>query len=395
MNKKISLGVAICFMAIVATVTFTVTMFFSLGIFNSKIANIGEREQFYKKLSEIDTYVRNQYLGDIDEETLFDNIADGYMLGIGDKYAEYMTQEEYKEYQQKNAGALAGIGVTLQKDISGYLLVAGVLEESPADAAGIEINDLIISVNNEDVLTLGFTQASSDIKGEEGTKLALTLRREGEDYSVEVTRKSTATSTVNHRLIGDYGYIKIEDFDKSTVNDFKYAVSDLRSKNALGLIFDVRSNSDGVMETAVEILDYLLPEGTLATEINRRGELKNVYTSDNNFIDIPMVVLINGETSSAAELFACDLRDFKVAELVGQTTFGKGTVQTAFPLKDGSAIKLTTAHFNPSNGINFDSVGIKPDYEVALTTEQQLNFATLDETTDPQLMKAIEVLKAK
>ncbi len=394
-NKKISLGVAICFMAIVATVTFTLTMFFSLGVFNSKIANIEERDRLYKKISEIDTYVRNQYLGDIDEEKLLDYVADGYMLGIGDAYADYMTQEEYKNYQQRNEGILVGIGITVQKDESGYILVSDVSEDSPAAIAGIEKNDLIIAVNNEDVLIIGYTQASSNIKGEEGTKLSLTLRREGEDYTVELSRKSMSSSTISHRMVGDYGYIKIDNFDKSTVNDFKYAVSDLRSKDALGIVFDLRNNTGGLMESVVEILDYLLPEGNLISEINKKGEVKNVYTSDSNYIDMPMVCLINGETASAAELFVSDLRDFKAAELVGQTTFGKGIMQGAYPLEDGSAIKMTVAYFNPSSDINFDGVGIKPDYEVALSTEQQLNFETLDENTDPQFMKALEVLKSK
>lgn len=395
MNKKISMGIAICFMAITAAVVFTLTMFFSLGIFNSKISNIEEREQLYKKLSEIDTYVRNQYLGEIDEEVLLDSIADGYMYGLGDRYADYMNQEEYKNYQDKNEGTLVGIGVTIQNDESGYILVTEVIPESPAAIAGIVPNDLIVAVNGEDVLTIGFTQASTNIKGEEGTKLSLTVRHEGEDSTVEVTRSSVATSTISSRLIGDYGYIKIEGFDKTTVNDFRYAVSDFRSKDAKGLIFDVRNNLGGLMTSVVEVLDYLLPEGDIVSEVNKKGEVKNVYTSDAEFIDMPMVVLINGETASAGELFAADLRDFKMAELVGQTTFGKGIMQGAFPLEDGSAIRMTIAYFNPGSGINFDGVGVKPDYEVALTTEQQLQFASLDENTDPQLMKALEVLKAK
>ncbi len=395
MNKKISMGIAICFMAITAAVVFTLTMFFSLGIFNSKISNIEEREQLYKKLSEIDTYVRNQYLGEIDEEVLLDSIADGYMYGLGDRYADYMNQEEYKNYQDKNEGTLVGIGVTIQNDESGYILVTEVIPESPAAIVGIEPNDLIVAVNGEDVLTIGFTQASTNIKGEEGTKLSLTVRHEGEDSTVEVTRSSVATSTISSRLIGDYGYIKIEGFDKTTVNDFRYAVSDFRSKDAKGLIFDVRNNLGGLMTSVVEVLDYLLPEGDIVSEVNKKGEVKNVYTSDAEFIDMPMVVLINGETASAGELFAADLRDFKMAELVGQTTFGKGIMQGAFPLEDGSAIRMTIAYFNPGSGINFDGVGVKPDYEVALTTEQQLQFTSLDENTDPQLMKALEVLKAK
>ena len=395
MNKKISLGVAICFMAIAAAITFTITMFFSLNVFNSKIANVDEREHLYKKLSEIDTYVRNQYLGDIDEKNLLNYVARGYMVGIDDKYAAYMTQEEYKYYQQENEGTLVGIGTTARKDHSGYILIVDAKENSPAEAAGIQAGDLIVKVNDEDILTIGYTQAMSNIKGEEGTKVNLTLRREGEDYSVELTRKNIQSSTVEYRTIGDNGYIKMSNFDETTVDDFKYAVSDLKSQGVKGLIFDVRNNPGGLLDSVADVLDYLLPEGDLVSETNKKGETKVLCTSDSSCIELPMVVLVDGETASAAELFAADLRDFKVAELVGQTTYGKGIMQGAFPLEDGSAIKMTIAYFNPHSGVNFNGVGLKPDYEVALTTEQKLNFDTLDETSDPQLMKAIEVLNAK
>lgn len=395
MNKKISLGVAICFMAIAAAITFTITMFFSLNVFNNKIANVDEREHLYKKLSEIDTYVRNQYLGDIDEEELLDYVARGYMVGINDKYAAYMTQEEYKYYQQENEGTLVGIGTTARKDDSGYILIVDVKENSPAEAAGIQAGDLIVKVNDEDILTIGYTQAMSNIKGEEGTKVNLTLRREGEDYSVELTRKNIQSSTVEYRVIDENGYIKVSKFDETTVDDFKYAVSDLKSQGVKGLIFDVRNNPGGLLDSVADVLDYLLPEGDLVSETNKKGETKVLRTSDSSCVELPMVVLVDGETASAAELFAADLRDFKVAELVGQNTYGKGIMQGAFPLEDGSAIKMTIAYYNPHSGVNFDGVGLKPDYEVALTTEQKLNFDTLDETSDPQLMKAIEVLNAK
>ncbi|MBC8558825.1 S41 family peptidase [Fumia xinanensis] len=395
MNKKISLGVAICFMAIAAAITFTITMFFSLNVFNTKIANVDEREHLYKKLSEIDTYVRNQYLGDIDEENLLNYVARGYMVGIDDKYAAYMTQEEYKYYQQENEGTLVGIGTTARKDDSGYILIVDVKEASPAEAAGIQAGDLIVKVNEEDILTIGYTQAMSNIKGEEGTKVNLALRREGEDYSVELTRKNIQSSTIEYRPLGENGYIKISNFDDTTVDDFKYAVSDLKSQGVKGLIFDVRNNPGGLLDSVADVLDYLLPEGDLVSETNKKGETKVLRTSDSSCIELPMVVLVDGETASAAELFAADLRDFKVAELIGQTTYGKGIMQGAFPLEDGSAIKMTVGYFNPHSGVNFNGVGLKPDYEVALTTEQKLNFDTLDETSDPQLMKAIEVLNAK
>ena len=149
------------------------------------------------------------------------------------------------------------------------------------------------------------------------------------------------------------------------------------------------------MSSVAEMLDFLLPEGDLVSQTNSKKETTVLYTSDSDCIDLPMVCLMNGDTASAAELFVCDLRDFQVAELVGETTYGKGVMQTAFPLEDGSAISLTTAYYNPASGVNYHGVGVKPDYEVVLTAEQKQNLANLDENTDPQLMKAISVLKSK
>lgn len=166
----------------------------------------------------------------------------------------------------------------------------------------------------------------------------------------------------------------MSNFDETTVDDFKYAVSDLKSQGVKGLIFDVRNNPGGLLDSVADVLDYLLPEGDLVSETNKKGETKVLCTSDSSCIELPMVVLVDGETASAAELFAADLRDFKVAELVGQTTYGKGIMQGAFPLEDGSAIKMTIAYFNPHSGVNFNGVGLKPDYEVALTTEPEAQF---------------------
>lgn len=395
MNKKISLGAAICFMAIAAAATFIVTMYYSLNIFNSKMANVTEREELYSKLAEIDQIVRNNFLGDIDEETLMDSIADGYMDGLGDAYSVYMNQEEYKQYQQKNAGELIGIGVTAMLDDSGYLLVTSVSAESPADAAGLQPGDLLIKIDGKDVLAMGFEAAIDAIQGEDGTVVNLVYRRDSVENTLDITRKRVKDSGVSYRMIGEFGYVKMSGFNATTPEDFEYAVEDLISQGATGLIFDVRGNSGGLVSSVAEILDYLLPEGDLISQTNRKKETTVLYTSDADCIDLPMVCLINGDTASAGELFACDLRDFNAAELVGETTYGKGVLQTAFPLEDGSAISATTAYYNPSSGVNFQGVGVKPDYEVTLSAEQKQNLDSLDETNDPQLIKAISVLSAK
>ena len=395
MNKKISLGAAICFMAIAAAATFIITMYYAMNIFNSKVANVAEREELYSKLSEIDKIVRNNYLGDIDEETLMDSVADGYMDGLGDTYSMYMTQEEYKQYQQQNAGELIGIGVSAMLDDSGYLLLTAVSTDSPAEAAGLLAGDMLIKIDGKDVLAMGYEEAIEAIRGEDGTVVNIVYRRDSEEYTIDITRKRVKDSGISYRMIEELGYVKITDFNASTVEDFCYAVDDLVSQGAAGLIFDVRGNSGGLVSSVAQMLDYLLPEGDLVSQTNHKNETIVLYTSDSDFIDLPMVCLINGDTASAAELFACDLRDFKAAELVGETTYGKGVMQTAYALEDGSAISTTTAYYNPHSGVNFHGVGVKPDYEVTLTAEQKQNLDSLTEDTDPQLYKAISVLKSK
>lgn len=395
MNKKVSLGAAICFMAIAAAVTFTITMYFSLNIFNSKIANVTERDDFYDKIAEIDTIVRNNFLEDIDEEQLLDSVADGYMAGLNDPYTRYMNQEEYKAYQMDNAGQLVGIGVTVQMDESGYILVNSVEGGSPAENAGILAGDLIVKVDDMDVLTAGYAEAVNAVRGEEGTTVLLTVRRNNEDIQLEAVRKLLTSTTITYRMIGEDGYIKISKFDATTASDFKNAVADLKAQGATGLIFDVRNNPGGLLDSVAEVLDFLLPEGPIVSATNKKGETRVLYESDANSVDLPMIVLCNGETASAGELFSAALRDYKKAELVGVTTYGKGIMQTAYNLADGSALSLTTDYYNPPSGINFHGVGLKPDYEVKLTTDQELNLANLDEYTDPQLQKALTVLDAQ
>ena len=282
MNKKVSLGAAICFMAIAAAVTFTITMYFSLNIFNSKIANVTERDNFYDKIAEIDTIVRNNFLEDIDEDRLMDYVADGYMAGLDDPYTYYMNQEEYKAYQMDNAGELVGIGVTVIQDESGYILVKGVEEGSPAENAGIQAGDLIVKVGDIDVLSEGYNEAVTAVRGEEGTTVVLTIRRDNEDLQVEAVRKLIKSTTISYRLIGDNGYIKISKFDETTFDDFKNAVSDLQSQGATGLIFDVRNNPGGLLDSVADVTqraaDYIvqqaaLPKGAELDALNTKLEI--------------------------------------------------------------------------------------------------------------------------
>lgn len=393
MNKKISLGLALALMFVITAVTFSITMIFSRQMFSTTVTNVSQREAMYDKLSEIDSYVRKNYYGTIDETTLNDYISMGYIAGLSDQYATYYSASQYAELQQENAGKLVGIGIRATRSESGFIQVTEVYPDSPAAEANIKAGDLIVKVNDIDVTADTYNDAISEIGGKAGTKLSLTVRSDNKDREIsEITRRVVVTPTVYPKMIGTAGYIKIVDFNENTYDQFKKAVEDLiGNQGAQSLIFDLRNNTGGLVDPAIKMLDMLLPEGTIATATYRDGSTEVLGTSDANCIDKPMVVLTNENTASAAELFTQALRDYGVAKSVGTTTFGKGVMQVTHSLKDGSAIRITVAQYNPPKSANYDGVGIKPDYEVTLTEDQVKAFDTLDETTDPQLKKALEI----
>ncbi len=397
MNKKIPLGAAICFMGIIAAITFVITMIFSMGWFNSKMSRVKEREQLYAKIAEIDGIVRANYVdeAEIDKEALFDAMSRGYIAGLNDKYAAYFTPEELKKEQQDDEGILVGIGIAAKQDESGYIQVSDVYDGSPAKEAGLQKGDLIVKVDDQDVAVVGYSAAVDMVSGEAGTKVKITYRRDGADKDLELTRKQVEIPSVSYRMIENNGYIKITTFNAATVKQFETAVDSCIEQGAKGLIFDLRNNGGGTLDSVKQMLDKLISTGVTAYQRGQDGEKKVLCeATDAGEVDLPMVTLTNGNTASAAELFVSALKDYDKAKSVGTTTFGKGIMQDMYTLSDGSAVKITTAYFDPPKSENFHGVGIKPDYPVSLTAEQEQSFDLLDETTDPQLKKAIEVVSA-
>ncbi len=395
MNKKISLGAAIAFMAVVASITFCVTMLFSQDIFNKMIANVTEKEQMYDKIEEIYTKINDNYLFTLDEEQFLNATGNGIMSGLNDRYARYYTQEEYAEKLKEDKGELVGIGVTVRYDTTnGYLTVEKVYVNSPAEAAGLQKGDVIIQIDDQDLSLITAIESTKLIQGEAGSKLNVVYRRDGVNETVEMVRKNVEIPAIESRMIADSGYIKIIDFTDATPGQFFAAIENLQEQGATSLIFDVRNNGGGTLDSVLEMLDYLLPEGEIATSVDKSGNKQVLKNSDAREVVLPMVTITNGNTASASELFVQALKDYQKADSVGTTTYGKGVIQTTYALSDGSAIKMTTSYFNPPKSENFDGIGIKPNYEVALTKEQEQNFDMLDETNDPQLMKAIEVVNS-
>ncbi|MDD2956103.1 MAG: S41 family peptidase [Oscillospiraceae bacterium] len=393
MGKKVSLGATVALMLMAAAIAVTTTFIYSQSQFNGKMVNLTEREAMYSKLSELDRIARNNYIGEVDEENLNDYIARGYIAGLGDKYARYFDAESYKVYTQELEGRVVGIGVEAKLDPSGYILIDTVYDDSPAAINGLLPGDLIVKVDEIDVNADTYNQAVEGIRGEEGTRVTLTVRRDNEDTEIPVTRRKVNIPTVFSRLIdGNVAYIRISEFSDSTAEQFSRQVDDLIASGAQALIFDVRNNGGGTLTSVSAMLDKLLPRGTIVSATYKSGKTEVLATSDAGEILLPMAVLTNSKTASAAELFTQALKDYEKAKSVGSTTFGKGSMQEVKKLNDGSAVNLTVATYFPPSGVSYDGVGIKPDYEVQILAELENNLENLNENTDPQLKKALEVV---
>lgn len=392
MNKKISLGAAIAFMVVVAGITLSITMMISLNHFNTLVLNVKNREEFYKKIADLDREVRQNYDGLIDEEKLMDYISRGYIRGLDDKYSSYLSKTEYEQRLKEISGKQVGIGIDYTKDETGYILIKKIIPESPAEKEGLKVGDYIVSINDTDLKAVTAENIDIALKGEVGTKVKIVFRSDGVDTTKDIIRTDISVPVVEMQMLESNAYIKIIDFNDTTYIQFKEKIDTAIKNGATGIIFDIRNNGGGTLSSVISMLDMLLPSGDIATKIDNKGVKSVIGTSDKYEINIPMVTLINGKTASASELFAAALRDYKKSSLVGTTTYGKGVMQTLIKLTDGSAINLTTAHFFPPSGQPINDVGVKPDYEVKLTPEQDASFDTLTLDQDPQVLKAIGVI---
>lgn len=390
MNMRISLGMAIAMMFMVAALVFSITMNYATETFNTKINDLRQREENQAKFAEIDREVRENYYRAIDEQTLLDSVAQGYLSGIGDPYAAYYDAKTYERLLRSEENQAADIGASIRAtpEGDGYLIVQEVYADSPAQSQDIREGDLIIRIDEIDLTPENSLEMLEYIQGEQGTTLTMTVRRGIEDTTVTLTRRVVAVPTVYSRMLdGDVGYLLIKNFAENTSDQFNRELRKLLNTGARSLIIDVRDNPGTRLGAAARILDRLLPAGPLVSALYGDNTAEVLYTSDPSELELPIVVLINGGTASAAEVFAQTLIDYDKARTVGATTTGKGVLLERIKLSDGSAIEFTVAMLIPPGGQPFDGIGVKPSYEVVMDGSWQ----NLDETTDPQLKKALEV----
>ena len=398
MSKKVSLGVAATVTLIAMAVTFSMTMTVSMNMFNNTVSSVKNKERMYNKLSEVDRYVRANEYFDINDDTLNDTIASGYMLGISDRYARYYSAKAYSERVGLANGRLMGIGVAVVKDpSSGYARIIRVYDNTPATNVGLEVGGFITAIGDTSTRSMSDTAAmTSALLGEEGSIVSIKyLTPLREEQSFEITHANYTTPSISTVRLMDngVGYLRIDSFTSGTAVEFRNAVNSLTNQGATSLIFDLRDNSGENLNAALVATDYCVPSGLIAQSQDKGGNVTDLRMSDENEITLPMVCLVNGSTASGAELFANALHKMAGATIVGSTTAGKGVLLSdPQSLSDGSAVGITVGILLDNEGKNWNGTGLTPDVDASLTNDEQSSYYDFTVDNDPQITKAINAI---
>lgn len=398
MSKKVSLGVAATVTLIAMAVTFSMAMTVSMNMFNNTVSSVKNKERMYNKLSEVDRYVRANEYFDINDDTLNDTIASGYMLGISDRYARYYSAKAYSERVGLANGRLMGIGVAVVKDpSSGYARIIRVYDNTPATNVGLEVGGFITAIGDTSTRSMSDTAAMiSALLGEEGSTVSikyLTPLREEQSFEIIHANYTTPSISTVRLMDNGVGYLRIDSFTSGTAVEFRNAVNSLTNQGATSLIFDLRDNSGENLNAALVATDYCVPSGLIAQSQDKGGNVTDLRMSDENEITLPMVCLVNGSTASGAELFANALRKMAGATIVGSTTAGKGVLLSdPQSLSDGSAVVITVGILLDNEGKNWNGTGLTPDVDASLTNDEQSSYYDFTVDNDPQITKAINAI---
>lgn len=348
------------------------------------------------KLSSVEQIVDKDYLGEIDENKIFDETIKGYVEGLNDEYSQYFTKEELEKYKTDNIeGQFVGIGVYIIQDTEkNAIRVLAPIKGSPAEKAGILAGDYIVKVDNQAYTGEQITEATNKMKGKEGTKVKIQIIRDEKTLDLEVERANVRVNPVEAEIYEEnIGYLKISSFDQGSGSEVTKKVEELKEKNIKSLIIDLRNNGGGIVDEAIEIADlFTNKDSTLLITKDKHGNESISKAKKDKVIEVPIIVLTNENTASASEILAGALKDNNVAKIVGTTTFGKGVIQELLTMKDGTGLKLTTNEYYTPNRNKINKVGIEPDEKIELPEEYR-NILSVPKEVDTQLNKAIELLK--
>ena len=351
----------------------------------------------YTKLEQLQDLIEERFVGESDSTAMEDAAASAMVDSLGDEWSYYISAADYQSYQDQMQNAYVGVGITISVMDDGYFEIMKVEDNGPAQAAGILPGDILIAANGKDCAELGMAETRNTVRGEEGTTVELTIRRGEEEIVLDVQRQYFEVTVAElEMLAGGIGLVSIYNFDERCADETIAAIEEALAQGASKLVFDVRNNPGGYKSELVKVLDYLLPEGPLFVSETYDGK-QETDKSDSDCLDIPMAVLVNGESYSAAEFFAAALSEYDAAIVVGEQTYGKGYYQQTYRLSDGSAVGLSVGKYYTPHGVSLAGVGITPDVQVDVDDEtfEQIYYGNLEPAEDPQILAAIEALKSE
>ncbi len=391
MNKKISIGIALALMIVVAAVTFAITMNFATNKFNASITDLENRQVMYSYLSEVDKAVRANYFGTMDEQELRSALAKGYIAGTGDKYARFLSPDQYKLEQDALAGNAFGFGMEVAPSPTGAVMISNVQKDSVAYTSGLQKGDIIKALNSMPLPENPLEYVRQKLS--ESNSLIVTVTRDGKDVAVEMAPNKYPITSVDSRMIGDIGYIRIRSFNATTAAQFKAAYTSLIDGGAQGIVLDLRNNPGGSLSAAKEIAAFLLPSGRYGYYADKKG--KTELTSDSVYqMSVISATIINRNTAGEAELLAAALSQAQMTTLVGEPSAGRSYVQEYFPITaDKSAVKLTVGQLFLLDGqTTWEGTGLSPKETVSLSDEQMKRLDVLTDAEDAQLQAALNKL---
>ncbi len=392
MKKKVSLATTLMLVLLAVTATANVFILGMGEFYSDKLGDVQNTESEYRRLKELEEVIGRYFVGEFEGDTAMDGALAGYVNGLGDKWSSYYTEEQYQLLLKQQENSYYGIGVTISTEVSEGYSIISVVPGGPAEKAGLKVLDVITDIDGVSISEFAtYTDVVNVVRGEEGTIVNIGVRRGDQLLHFDIARGTVYNQGVEYEMMPqNIAYFYISGFDKNVDVEFNSKLNEALAQGAKGLIFDVRFNGGGYVDVMCNMLDPLLPEGTIISMSDKKGKTTE-YKSKADCLDIPIVVLTNEYSISAAEFFAAVLQEYGVGQVVGNHTTGKGYAQNLIPLEKG-AVNLSTAKYYTPKGVSLAGAGVVPDYDVSLSEESMYNFYYLTPEEDTQLQKALEVM---
>lgn len=379
MNKILKTIIAVLLIAIISSISTLGLIYYALGFNEQGFSNLMRFITAYR-------FIETKYVNDTDDVKLIDGAIDGMVKSLNDPHSNYLSPKMYKTLMEQTEGSFAGIGVVMGMDNEQKIHIVGIMENSPGQKAGLQEGDEILAVDGVPVTQMAFDEVATHVRGQAGTDVVLTIMRDNANQDITITRDNIKLKTVGHKMLdNNIGYIQIVSFSEDTANEFNEAYNDLKNQGMKALVLDLRNNPGGLLTTCVEIAKKLVPKGEIVSIVDKQGN-KETYSSSLEAPEYPLAVLINKNSASASEILSGAIQDTKAGTIIGNTSYGKGSVQTILPMFEDDAVKLTIAKYYTPSGRSIDGTGITPDIEINLDENA---------TSDTQLDKALEILKAQ